>query len=175
VDALKSVKLVTILLRIATAAVIVAPFVVYYASSRSLTHFLIPKIETRMPVFKYKVLSYNVSRSDGGYVLELKILNLGDTAFGIKDFEARVLSLNQEFEGRFSLESPVVLAPGQESSVRVVLFPVRGDLNALSSALSRDEVFNVTGRATLVLGGAELPLSFNVRLRPSEVGMRGGF
>ena len=168
------VDLVALILRVATAAVVAAPFAVYYASAGSLADFLAPKAEARMPNLRFSLLSYNVSRSGSGYVLELRLSNAGDTAFGVRSLEGEFFPANREFEGKFSLESPVALEPGGEGSLRALLLPVQGDWDALGSALSRDGALNVTGRAVLALGGAELPLSFSVELKPSEVGGREG-
>jgi hypothetical protein len=174
-SALKSLNLVVLFLRIATAAAVITPFAVYYASSGSLEGFLFPKTDIQLPNLKFDILSYNVSKSNNGYVLDLKLLNTGNVAFGITGIEGEVSLVNQDFKGRFSLESPIVLSPAREGSIRVVLLPVQGDLKTLEDALSRDEAFNVTGRATITLSDAELPFSFTAVLKPSEVGERGGF
>jgi len=172
---LKSMNLVVLFLRIATAAAVVTPFAVYYASSGSLEGFLYPKIEMQTPNLKFDVLSFNVSQSNSGYVFDLKLSNIGNIAFGIISLEGEVSLVNQEFKGRFTLESPIVLSPGREGSLRVVLLPEKGDLKIFEDALSRDEAFNLTGRAAIALGNAELPFTFTAELKPSEVGERGGF
>jgi len=166
---------VALFLRIATAAAVIAPFAVYYAASGSLTGFLAPKTEIRMPNLRFGIVSHDVSEGDSGYVLELKLSNSGDVAFGIRELEGEVSLANGGFKGRFSLESPIVLVPGREGSLRVVLLPEQGDTQTLADALSRGEALNVSGRATLVLGEAELPLSFATELKLSEVGKREGF
>jgi len=174
-SAAKGLKLVVLLLRIATAAAVVVPFAVYYTSSESLTDFVLPKVETtQMPNPRFDILSFNVKESSSGYVLEVKLLNTGDVTLGIKELEGEFSPVNRDFKGKFSLETPIALAPGREGILRVVLLPEQGDPEELEEALSRDEAFNVSGRATLVLGEAELPFSFTTELKLSEVVSRGG-
>jgi len=173
--ALKSMNIVVLSLRIITAAAVITPLAVYYASSGSPAGFLFPKNEIQIPNLRFELVSYDVSKSEGEYMLDLKLSNTGSVPFGIRNLEGEVSLVNREFTGRFSLESPIILAPGQLGSLRVILLPVQGDLKTFEDALSRDEAFNVTGRAAIALGDAELPFTFTAELKPSKVGERGGF
>lgn len=163
-------KLIALLLRIATAAAVATPFAVYYTSSGSLENFLTPKTEFRMPNLKLDVTYFNVSERDSGYALDLGLLNTGSVVFGLKELEGRVFLVDQGFAGGFALESPIVLAPGREGGLRVLLLLERGDLKALEAAVSSGRAFNVTGRATVVVGDTELPFTFTLELNLSEVG-----
>jgi hypothetical protein len=175
VNSVKGEKPIVLLLRITTAALVLVPLAAYYVYSGSLTSFLVPEAEFQMPNVRFNVVSYDVSEQGAGYALNLRLSNTGSTTIGLRGLEGKVSLADQGFVGEFSLDSPIELAPGQEGGLNVVLLPELGDLGALGDALSRDAVFNVTGHATIVLGEAELPLSFSVKLRPSEVMGRGGF
>lgn len=170
----KDEKFVILSLRLINAAIILVPLVAYYIYSRSPQNFLNLELEFKMPNFRFNIISYNLSdQGTGGYVLSLRLSNTGSVTFGLKRLEGVFLLPKEGISGMFSLENPIEFMSGREGNIQVNLLPKVGNLSSLVNALSGDSVVSISGDATLTVNEAELPLTFSVDLRLSDVMVYG--
>ncbi|MEM1697868.1 MAG: hypothetical protein QXG48_04365 [Thermofilaceae archaeon] len=155
-------------LRLFSFALVLAPMAYYYSASGSLSDFFVPALTP--PRLEFDPRSVRVTLegygvSDGNVcLLRVGVFNSGGMRFGLKDVDARVVAPSGEFSGKVTVQ-PFTLEPGEGRIVDVEVLLERGACEMLPEFFSRSSA-RFSGDATLVLGSAELPLSFSVDLGP---------
>ncbi|MEM3137816.1 MAG: hypothetical protein QW760_04805 [Thermofilaceae archaeon] len=156
------------LLRLTSLALVLAPQAYYYVTSESLNDFFIPDLVSTSLEFDPR--SVNVILDDYGVLdgnvclLRVRVFNSGSMSVGLKDVDAMVLAPSGDFSGKVALQ-PFTVEPGEEKLVNVELLLEKGVCENLPEFFSKSSA-RFSGDATLVLGSAELPLSFSVDLGP---------
>ncbi|MEM0494388.1 MAG: hypothetical protein QXU72_03835 [Thermofilum sp.] len=168
---MESEAVIVWLLRLISLALVLAPQAYYYSASESLSDFFIPdlappRLEFDPRSFRATLEGYSVS---GGNVclLKVRVSNSGSIRVGLKDADARVAAPSGEFSGKVALQ-PFTLEPGEEKLVNVELLLEKGACESLPDFFSKSSA-RFSGEATLIIGSAELPLSFSV-----DLGLSGG-
>lgn len=157
------------LLRSITAIAVLVPLAFYYFTSGSAWNFIMPSLDIPSNLMYFnpnslRITSVDYSAIGNTYILSLRAYNTGSMSIGLKEFDGiiSVSSLNMRI--RFVIQSSFILEPGEEERVSVLL--ENGSLEDFLVLYSQKPPVDISGKATLILHSAELPLNFSITNLP---------
>lgn len=162
-----SEKIIVWSLRLITIVVFLVPFAFYYLISGSISDFLVPSLTPPSNLLFFnpnslRVTSVDYHIRDSTYLLSIGLSNAGNMGIGLKEVDVRISVPSLNMIGRLVLQSPFTLEPGEEETVNVIFLLENGTHEDFLMFLSQKPPVNLSGKATLVLNSAELPLNLSI-------------
>ncbi|MEM2632649.1 MAG: hypothetical protein QXO29_01955, partial [Nitrososphaerota archaeon] len=160
-------KIVIWLLRTITIIVIITPFTFYYFTSGSLLNFIMPNLNLPhgLPSFDFssiRIVSIDYLSTNGEYILNIKLLNNGNTRIGLNKLNVKIINPSSNINGEIILQTPFILEPGKEENVQFLFSLEKGSIEDFIMLLTQGYPINLSGNVTLVLNLIEIPLDFSI-------------
>ncbi|MCX8183104.1 MAG: hypothetical protein N3F08_01600 [Crenarchaeota archaeon] len=160
-------------LRLITIAMVLVPLVFNYFASGSLQGFIMPGLtiplgSTINIQHSLRVTSIDYSIMGDTCLLSLGLSNTGSIGIGLKELDCKITVVSLNTSGRLVLQSPFILKPAGGEKVGFSLTVENGSLEDFIRALLQGSQVNLSGKATVLLDSAELPLSMEITSLPTS-------
>lgn len=160
------------LLRLVTITIVSVPLVFNYFASGSpqvfiMPGFTIPLGSTLNIQRSLHVTSIGYSIMGDTCLLSLGLSNTGSMEIGLKELDCKITVPSLNTSGRLMLQSPFLLKPAGSSRVSFSLTVENGSIEDFLRLLSQGPQVSLSGKATLLLGSAELPISLTITGLPT--------
>lgn len=154
-------------LRIITITIILVPLVSYYLASESLLNFIMPSLTIPSSLTSFNPSSLSITSIDyevngNTYLLIIGVYNAGSIGIGLKEASGTISVPSLNIEGRFVLQSPFFLKPGEEEKANIKFLLESGTERDLKTLVSQRLPIEISGEAILILDSAELPLKVSI-------------